>query len=101
MYFIYIIIFIIILLMCINHYKLTEHFDTFSPYMQNQSYPFVYEKNMDQAALRSTLKKWELPFNRNNNSGYWNTESKDATPFVPLKSYDDLKHIRFLVDKKK
>jgi len=96
--YIYIIIFIIFLLMCINHYKITENFDTFSPYIGNQTYPYVYEKNKDQAALRSTLKKWELPFNTNN-SGYWYTQNKDNPPYVNLNSFEDLKQVRFTVPK--
>jgi predicted nucleic acid-binding Zn ribbon protein len=34
-----------------------EMFDSFSPYMGNESYPYVYQKTMDQKMLRNTLKK--------------------------------------------
>ena len=56
---------LIIIILLANYYiNLKESFDTFSPYAGNQSYPFVYQQQKDQAMLRKTLKKWELPFNR-------------------------------------
>ena len=85
--------------MCINHYKVTESFDTFSPYLKNHAYPFVYEKRRDQAELRSTLKKWEDPINTNN-SGYWIPDKQNNPPFVPLNSFEDLKQVRFFIPKK-
>lgn len=99
LYIVYTIILIIFLLICINQNKLTEGFDTFSPFLNNHAYPFVYEKTKDQAELRSTLKKWEVPFNTNS-SGYWVPQKKDNPPFVPLYSYEDLKQVRFFIPKK-
>ena len=62
-----------------------EMFDSFSPYMGNESYPYVYQKTMDQKMLRNTLKKWEKPFNCNN-EGYYNAGF--YPPFVNINSYE-------------
>jgi predicted membrane-bound dolichyl-phosphate-mannose-protein mannosyltransferase len=99
-YIILIIILIILLLVSINNCKLIEKFDTFSPYMGNHAYPFVYQKNKDQQELRSTLKKWEYPFNTNSN-GYRDMEYNKNPPFVNLNSYEDLKQVRFTIPQNK
>jgi len=82
-----------------NYFKLDnrmniESFDDFSPYAGNQLYPFVYEKHKDQKMLRATLKRWEDPFNTND-EGYYNAEPGATPPLVPIYSYDDIKEVRF------
>jgi hypothetical protein len=63
-----------------------ESFDTFSPYEGNQSYPFVYQKNIDQVNLQKTLKKYEVPFNCMND-GYYNAEPNKLPPLISICSY--------------
>jgi hypothetical protein len=77
------------------HVMNVESFDDFSPYSGNQSYPFVYQKNQDQQMLRKTLRQWEQPFNCND-EGYYNAEPKGIPPMVPISSYVDLQHKKFL-----
>ena len=69
-----------------------ESFDGFSPYMGNQSYPFVYQKNLDQEKFKKTLAKWEKPFNCYN-EGYYNAGFKP--PYVHISSYVEMKNRRF------
>ena len=70
------------------HVMNVESFDSFSPYMGNQSYPFVYQKNLDQERLQKTLAKWEKPFNCYN-EGYYNAGF--YPPFVQISSYVEMK----------
>ena len=72
-----------------------ESFDDFSPYSGNQSYPYVYQKHLDQQLLNKTLNKWEKPFNCND-EGYWNAEPKGKPPFVPIYSYPQMKGRQFV-----
>jgi len=44
--------------------------------------------------LRATLKRWEDPFNTND-EGYYNAEPGATPPLVPIYSYDDIKEVRF------
>ena len=74
--------------------NISEGFDTFSPYKENMSYPFVYEKSLDQKSFNKTLEQWERPYN-NNNEGYINAEPLGRPPFVPLTAYTDMKHTIF------
>ena len=79
----YILIILTILVIFIimrNSFK--EHFDSFSPYKGNDSYPFVYEKHLDDVKLQETLNKWETPFNIHN-EGYYNAEPGGNPPFAP------------------
>ena len=69
-----------------------ESFDTFSPYIGNQQYPYVYQKNKDEEMLRNTLEKWEKPFNCNN-EGYYNAGF--APPYVQISSYTQMKNKEF------
>jgi hypothetical protein len=68
------------------YHKNIESFDTFSPYQGNQSYPFVYEKTIDDINLQKTLIKWEAPFNAND-EGYYNAQPDGLPPLVPIYSY--------------
>jgi hypothetical protein len=77
-----------------DNYITVESFDDFSPYSGNQAYPFVYEKQNDQKMLKQTLKKWEDPFNAND-EGYYNAEPTGDPPLVPIYSYDDMEDMRF------
>ena len=70
----------IIFIIMRNSFK--EHFDSFSPYKGNDSYPFVYEKHLDDVKLQETLNKWETPFNIHN-EGYYNAEPGGNPPFAP------------------
>jgi hypothetical protein len=70
-----------------------ESFGDFSPYSGNNSYPFVYQKNLDQTFLKKTLKEWEMPFN-NNDEGY-NTEQYGIPPLTKIYSYDEMRKVRF------
>jgi hypothetical protein len=99
-YFFITIVLILLLLFSIHYNKLTENFDTFSPYIPNQEYPFVFQKNIDQKALRSVLKKWEQPFNTNN-SGYLYNQHKYNPPYINLNSFEDIKKVRFSIPKEK
>lgn len=71
-----------------------ESFDNFSPFIGNNDYPFVYQKNIDQKNLRQTLKQWEKPFNCNN-EGYLNAEPTGTPPLVPLYSYVQRNEVEF------
>ena len=71
-----------------------EKFDTFSPYKGNEIYSYVDNTNCDQERLRKTLKKWETPFNKND-EGYWNAEPSGNPPLVTIYSYDDRHKVRF------
>ena len=83
---------LIIIILVANYYiNLKESFDTFSPYAGNQSYPFVYQQQKDQAMLRKTLKKWELPFNCHSNAGYYNAEPNGIPPMISICSYNNFK----------
>jgi uncharacterized protein YxeA len=83
-------IILIIIILKINYYKNIENFDDFSPYINNQAYPYFYQKNLDSKLLQKTLKKWEDPFN-SNNDGYYNAEPNKLPPLVPLYNYSDKK----------
>lgn len=72
-----------------------ESFTDFSPYMENQAYPWVYEKHKDQAAFDRTLAHWEIPFNNTDTEGYWNAEPCGKPPLVPIYSYVDMKNVKF------
>lgn len=86
---------IIIFIIVVNYYwNVKEGFDTFSPYAGNQSYPFVYEKHLDQEMLRRSLKAWETPFNCHN-EGYYNAEPKGIPPMVTICSYENMKKSPF------
>ena len=74
------------------HVMNVESFDVFSPYIGNQQYPYIYQKTKDQAMLRDTLKKWEKPFNCNN-EGYYNAGF--TPPFVQISSYTEMKNKQF------
>ena len=69
-----------------------ESFDTFSPYTGNNSYPFVYLKERDNKLLKKTLKKWEQPFNCND-EGYWNAEPRGDPPLVPIVAYNTMREV--------
>lgn len=92
------IIFIIlmIIILTINYYKNIEYFNDFSPYIKNQTYPYFYQKNLDNKLLQKTLKKWDDPFN-SNNEGYYNAEPNRLPPLVPLYDYVDRKNVEFPV----
>ena len=83
------IIFIIlmIIILKINYY---ENFDDFSPYINNQTYPYFYQKNLDNKLLQKTLKKWEDPLS-SDNEGYYNAEPNKLPPLVPLYNYSNKK----------
>ena len=82
------------------HSKKKENFMDFSPYYggkdegdyDDKKFPSVYEKNNDYKLLQNTLKKWEKPFN-NNDEGYHNAESPAGPPLVPIYSYTPMKHL--------
>jgi len=93
--FLVIIIIIIINILYFNDDDLNESFGDFSPYQGNESYPFVYEKTMDQKMLQKTLKPWETPFNCLANAGYLNAEPKGIPPSVSICSFEDMKYPRF------
>jgi len=97
---IFLILIIIILLLIIfymyyniHNDQYLESFGNFSPYTCNNSYPFVYQKNLDQKLLKKTLKEWEMPFN-NNDEGY-NTQQYGIPPLTKIYSYEELKKVRF------
>ena len=85
-----------IIILIINYYKNIEHFNDFSPYIKNQKYPYLCQKNLDNKLLQKTLKKWEDPFN-SNDEGYYNAEPNKLPPLVPLYDYEDRKHVEFPV----
>ena len=87
-----------IIVLIINYYKNNniENFNDFSPYINNLTYPYVYQKNLDNKLLQKTLKKWEDPLNLNN-EGYYNAEPNRLPPLVPLYDYVDRKHVEFPV----
>jgi hypothetical protein len=96
-YFIISLIFIITILIVIiimNYNNIIEKFDGFSPYQENNSYPWVYEKHLDQKAFRKTLNQWEKPFNCHN-EGYINAEPKGLPPLVPIYSFTEMKNVKF------
>ena len=72
-----------------------ESFDNFSPYMGNNSYPYVYQKNNDQKMLNRTLENWEAPFNLND-EGYYNAGF--LPPYVYINSYKPMKYKLFKTD---
>jgi len=76
--------------------KKIENFHDFSPYLGNQLYPYADQKNLDNLLLQDTLKKWEAPFN-SNNEGYYNAEPNKIPPLVPIYDYDDRKEVTFPV----
>jgi len=76
------------------HLMNSESFDNFSPYQGNQSYPWVYQKHLDDKAFKKTLAHWEKPFNAND-EGYWNAEPNGNPPLVNIYSYDSMKEIKF------
>ena len=90
-----VILIILIIILTIN-YKNVEYFNDFSPYIKNQTYPYFYQKNLDSKLLQKTLKKWDDPFNLNN-EGYYNAEPNRLPPLVPLYDYVDRKHVEFPV----
>jgi hypothetical protein len=99
-HFLLIIFFVIIIIITINilysrNDSLNESFGDFSPYQGNDSYPFVYEKTMDQKMLQKALKPWETPFNCLANAGYWNAEPKGIPPTVSICAFEDMKHPTF------
>jgi hypothetical protein len=99
LYILVIIILILVGLMFIKkyfHLMNVESFMDFSPYQGNQSYPWVYQKHLDQKAFRKTLEHWEKPFNEND-EGYWNAEPDGNPPLVPIYSYESMKHVKFNV----
>lgn len=71
-----------------------EKFDTFSPYKGNKIYSSIDNTICDQERLKKTLKKWETPFNRND-EGYWNAEPSGIPPLVTIYAYDDRHKVRF------
>lgn len=88
-----IIIFIGIIFMKKYFYVMNvESFDNFSPYLGNHQYPFVYQKNKDEMMLQDTLRKWEAPFNCNN-EGY--NKNNFIPPYVHINSYIGLKDKKF------
>lgn len=91
-----IIVFLVIFSIIAFNYlwNIKENFDTFSPYAGNQSYPFVFEQNLDRKMLRKTLKPWELPFNCHN-EGYYNAEPNGIPPMVTICSYENMKKSPF------
>ena len=108
---IYTFVFIILTLLLLGTIYFTckckkESFSNFSPYYGNRDvvhgkdegdyddkkFPSVYEKNNDYKLLQNTLKKWEKPFN-NNDEGYHNAESPAGPPLVPIYSYTPMKHL--------
>jgi uncharacterized protein YxeA len=96
--FILIILVILIIILVIIYYKNKniEKFNDFSPYINNQTYPYVYQKNLDNVLLQRTLKKWEDPFNTHD-EGYYNAEPNKGPPLVPLYSYEDMREVKFPV----
>jgi len=102
MEFIYIILIIILILVGVIfiqkylHLMNLESFTDFSPYQGNQSYPWVYQRHLDQKAFRKTLEHWEKPFNEND-EGYWNAEPCGNPPLVNIYSYDSMKDVKFTV----
>jgi uncharacterized protein YxeA len=96
-YFILVIILIILGCNLLHKYyyiKNIESFDDFSPYLQNMSYPFVFQKNNDNKMLAKTLSNWERPFNCND-EGYYNAGF--IPPLIQMKSYVGLKNKIFTV----
>jgi hypothetical protein len=93
---IFLILMIILEVIYVFFYKKNEHesFDNFSPFIGNNDYPYVYQKNIDQKKLRQTLKQWEKPFNCNN-EGYLNAEPTGLPPLVPLYSYVQRNEVEF------
>jgi hypothetical protein len=90
---------LLLILLTVNYYKnrkssneIVEKF-SFAPYEGNQSYPYVYQKTEDSKMLQETLKKWEKPFNENN-EGYLNAEPYGAPPLTPIYSFDELKDVK-------
>ena len=71
-----------------------ENFDTFSPYKGNEIYCSIDNTTCDQKRLKKTLKKWETPFNKND-EGYWNAEPSGIPPLVTIYAYDDRHKVRF------
>ena len=94
---IFLLLMIIIEVIYIFFYKrkqTKESFDDFSPFIGNNDFPYVYQKNNDQKNLRQTLKQWEKPFNCNN-EGYINAEPTGIPPLVPLYSYVQRNEVEF------
>lgn len=91
-----IIIFLVIFMIIAFNYlwNIKENFDTFSPYAGNNSYPFVYQKHLDQAMFRRSLKSWETPFNCHN-EGYYNAEPNGIPPMVSICNYENMKKSPF------
>ena len=94
----FLIIFLIfmIIILILNYYKNIENFDDFSPYIKNETYPYFYQKKLDAKLLQKTLKKWETPFN-SNDEGYYNLEQNKLPPLVPLYDYTDKRNVEFPV----
>jgi len=87
-----IIILIIAIIILLNYYynrdsNIKESFDMFSPYAGNNSYPFVYEQQRDQAMLQKTLNNWEKPFNCHD-EGYYNAEPLGNPPMVTICAFN-------------
>jgi len=97
-------IILMIIILTINYYKNIEHFNNFLPYIKDETYPYFYQKNLlqttlkklDNKLLQKTLKKWEDPFN-SNNEGYYNAEPNKLPPLVPLYDYVDRKNVELPV----
>lgn len=91
-----IIFMIIIIIILLNQIiNINESFDVFSPYAGNQSYPFVYEKTLDQKMLQKKLKIYETPFNCISNAGYYNAEPKGIPPLVSICSFESYQNPPF------
>jgi hypothetical protein len=95
LFFFIIITIIIINMLYSSKNNLNESFGDFSPYQGNDSYPFVYEKTMDQKMLQKALKPWERPFNCLANAGYWNGEPNGVPPTVSICAYESMKYPTF------
>ena len=94
---IFLVIFIILVINILysKYDSLNESYGDFSPYQGNDSYPFVYEKTIDQELLQKALKPWERPFNCLANAGYYNAEPKGIPPMVSICSFESKKYPRF------
>lgn len=97
----FILVMVLIILGCnlLNKYhkiRNIESFNDFSPYVQNLSYPYVFQKNNDNRMLAKTLSNWETPFNCND-EGYYNAGF--IPPLVQLKSYVSYKDKIFNIRK--
>lgn len=83
---IFLIILLIILFILVyckyNYKKITENF-SFAPYEGNPFYKFANQKLEDAQNLQELLYEWEKPFNEYN-EGYFNAESCNGPPLVPI-----------------